>query len=74
MSQAETPSSTIADALDQAINHIAGAHGLIDKIRESAVAENEPEALIRELDRVWHSLEISGVLTTQLIRKLEQAS
>ncbi len=66
-------SNTIADALNQTINHIAGAHGLIDKVRESARAEGEPDAVLKELDRVWHALEISGVLTTQLVRKLEQA-
>lgn len=65
--------STVADALDKALNHIAGAHGLIDQVRESARAAAEPDQLLKEIDRVWHALEIAGVLTTQLVRKLERA-
>ena len=66
--------SDYADALNDAMDQIAGAHRLVDAVKKSVISQKnpEPEALHREISRVWNSIDISGALCARLYRHFDQ--
>jgi len=65
-----------AAAMDQALNHVANAHRMLEAVRKCAQAGEVPssDGLLREIGRAWHSLDIAGSFCTRLHRHFEGES